>query len=53
MNSHGETIPLVQRNILPNIYSDVTGNEPFLIPALLLMITAFVIVLVLDKLSRK
>ncbi len=53
INSHGETIPLVQRNILPHIYSEVTGSEPFLVPALLLMITAFIIVLVLDKLSKR
>ncbi|MDT8400901.1 MAG: DUF368 domain-containing protein [Bacteroidales bacterium] len=53
IDSHGETIPLVQHNILPHLYRDITGAEPYILQAVLLMITAFAIVLFLDKLSSR
>jgi len=44
---------VVQRNIMPYLYHDITGSEPLLVPALLLMIAAFIIVIILDNVSRK
>lgn len=52
VTSHGEVIPLVQRNILPGLYQDITGLEPLFVPALILMIVAFIIVIILDMLGR-
>ncbi len=52
ISSHGEVIPVVQRNILPGLYNEITGLEPMLLPALILMITAFILVLILDNLGR-
>ncbi|MGM0463328.1 MAG: DUF368 domain-containing protein [Bacteroidota bacterium] len=53
MNSHGETIPVVQRNIMPHTYAEITGSDPLLLPALLLMLAAFAVVIVLDRISRQ
>ncbi|HDZ41951.1 MAG TPA: DUF368 domain-containing protein [Bacteroidetes bacterium] len=53
IDRRGETIPLVQRNILPHLYRDITGSEPYFLQAVLLMITASAIVLFLDKLSSR
>ncbi|MFP4488623.1 MAG: DUF368 domain-containing protein [Bacteroidales bacterium] len=53
MNSHGETIPVVQRNIMPHTYAEITGSDPLLLPALALMLAAFAIVIVLDRISIK
>lgn len=53
MNSHGESIPVVQSNILPHTYADITGSDPLLLPALLLMLAAFAFVILLDRISRQ
>ncbi|MDZ7738718.1 MAG: DUF368 domain-containing protein [Bacteroidales bacterium] len=53
INSHGETLPVVQRNIMPHTYGDITGSDPQVLPALLLMVAAFAVVIVLDRISRK
>jgi len=53
INTHGETIPLVQRNVLPHLYKDITGQDPFMLQSLLLMATAFIMVIILDRLGRK
>ena len=53
VTSHGETIPVVQRNIMPYLYHDITGSEPLLVPALLLMIAAFIMVIILDNVNRQ
>jgi len=52
ISSHGEVIPVVQRNILPGLYHEITGLEPMLLPSLILMITAFILVLILDNIGR-
>ena len=52
VTSHGEVIPVFQRNILPGLYRDITGLEPMLMPALILMVVAFILVILLDNLSR-
>jgi putative membrane protein len=53
INTHGETVPLVQRNVLPHLYNDITGQDPFILQSLLLMAMAFIMVIILDRLGRK
>ncbi len=45
---HGVVKPLVQSNILPQDYSAVTGQEPFLLYGILLAIVGFALVYLLD-----
>lgn len=53
LNSHGEMVPLVQKNILPNNYYDITGSDPHIFAALLLMLSAILLVVVLDRIGKK
>ncbi len=53
VNSHGETIPVLQKNIMPGAFAEITGSEPAIIPAVLLMVLAVIIVLVLDRVSKR
>jgi putative membrane protein len=53
LNSHGEIVPLVQKNILPYKYYDTTGLDPHILAALLMMISAFLLVVVLDRIGKK
>ena len=52
-NSHGELVPLVQRNVLPWNYNEITSDNPFLLYAILLIILGIVIVILLDKLGKR
>jgi len=52
VSSHGDTVPVVQRNVLPHIYREITGNDHLLLYALLLMIGAFILVIILDRVSK-
>lgn len=45
---HGEVKPLVQSNVLPHHYFEITGQEPFLLYGVLLAVVGFVVVYVLD-----
>ncbi len=53
MNSHGEIVPVIQKNILPTAYYDITGSDPHIFAALLLMIAAILFVVVLDLIGKK
>ncbi|WP_204281887.1 DUF368 domain-containing protein [Pontibacter burrus] len=48
---HGEIKPLVQANVLPTEYMQLTGQEPYLLYGILLAIFGFVLVYFLDKVS--
>jgi putative membrane protein len=48
VNRHGETVPLVQENILPWTYQSLTGNESQLIAALATALLGFGLVLLLE-----
>lgn len=52
-NSHGDLVPLVQRNVLPWNYNEITSDNPFLLYAILLIILGIVIVILLDKLGKR
>jgi len=53
LNSHGETVPLLQKNILPWKYSVLTGSDPQLTGALLFVFSGILIVILLDQLGKK
>jgi putative membrane protein len=47
----GKVKPLVTRNMLPFDYLEVVGREPYLVPALLLALFGFGLVMVLERMS--
>lgn len=53
LNSHGEMVPLIQKNILPNNYYEITGSDPYIFASLLLMLSAILMVVVLDRIGKK
>ncbi|MEE2731373.1 MAG: DUF368 domain-containing protein [Pseudomonadota bacterium] len=52
VNSHGETVPVEQANLLPHQYLELTGQDPKLVFSLMLMAVAVVLVLALERLGR-
>lgn len=52
VTSHsGKVKPLVTRNVLPFDYLEVAGREPYLVPAVLLALFGFGLVMVLERMS--
>ena len=51
VDRHGETIPLVQQNILPWTYESVTGNNAQLRVAILITFVGFLIVFFLERMG--
>ncbi|HSG04457.1 MAG TPA: DUF368 domain-containing protein [Marinobacterium sp.] len=49
LNSNGEQIPLVQQNISPNAYLDLTGADPQTLISVVLAIVGALLVLALDR----
>lgn len=49
---HGEVKPLVEKNVLPQIYEQVTGNNSELITGILLAVLGIVIVFAFEKLGH-
>ncbi|WP_432697650.1 DUF368 domain-containing protein [Marinobacterium sp. YM272] len=49
LDSHGDAVPLLQRNVFPSVFSELTGQPTLLWPALALMLVGVVLVLVLDR----
>jgi putative membrane protein len=52
-NSHGKLIPLVERNILPGTYSEITGSSSLIFYAIAMMATGFLIIFVMDIVAAK
>ncbi|MFT2007300.1 DUF368 domain-containing protein [Pontibacter sp. 13R65] len=48
---HGVVKPLVQENVLPTDYLQVTGQEPYLLYGVLLAIVGFMLVYLIDRLT--
>ncbi|WP_221627039.1 DUF368 domain-containing protein [Pontibacter sp. Tf4] len=48
---HGEVKPLVEKNVLPTDYLELTGNEPYLLYGTLLAIFGFALVYFIDKIT--
>jgi putative membrane protein len=53
LNSHGEQIVLVERNILPGTYSELTGSPSMIGYAVAMMAIGFVIIFVMDMVAAK
>jgi putative membrane protein len=49
---HGEIKPLVEINIFPGTYEQITGNSAFLTGAILLAIVGFAIIFVIEGLTK-
>jgi len=49
INRHGDEIPLVQDNILPAAYAELTGHDPLVWFALCLILAGGALVLLLDR----
>jgi putative membrane protein len=52
-NSHGEQVPLVESNLLPDTYAALTGHSSQLALALSLMLLAIGLVLLLERFGKK
>ncbi len=50
---HGELRPLAERNIFPKTYETITGNESFLIGAIALAVTGFVLIFIIEGLTKQ
>lgn len=53
VDRHGVTKPLVQENVSPFEYLELTGNEPMLVGAIGVCVLGLVVVLGLDRASRR
>jgi putative membrane protein len=53
VNRHGEQVPLLDNNVFPNEYYEITGKDPHIIQALLFMAIGFFIVVVIEKIALR
>jgi putative membrane protein len=51
LNSAGKQVPLFEKNISPGDYFSISGNDPYLIQAILFMAFGFFIVLAIERLA--
>lgn len=52
-NSSGEQVPLTERNLLPQQFEQITGQDPQLILSVILMASAVILVLMLERVAEK
>lgn len=53
VDRHGEYVPLVQTNVLPHVYTDLTGETSMLMWSLLCALFGLVLVLLLERIGNK
>lgn len=53
INRHGEEIPLIQENLLPWVWADITAQNHHLLPACALALTGIVLVLTFEFWSKQ
>jgi len=51
MDHHGEQIPVLEKNLMPTEYLNQTGNDPYIIQAILFMALGFMIVVIMEKVA--
>lgn len=51
MNRHEEQVPETTRNILPTTYQEITGQEPYILQAVLFMAFGVLLVVALEKIA--
>ena len=52
IDRHGETKPLVEINVLPGSYEQISGDSAFLVGAILLAIIGFALIFVIEGLTK-
>jgi len=50
---HGEIKPLIEENILPATYEQITGNQSFIIGAIALAAFGFVIIFLIENIANR
>jgi putative membrane protein len=53
LDSHGEVKPLLQKNVLPNIYEQQTGFDSQLFMAIIMAVVGFLIIWQVEKIANK
>jgi putative membrane protein len=53
VNSHGETIPLTEENILPATYGELTGEPSHVLYAIVMILAGFSIIFIIDMAAKK
>ncbi|HCC85161.1 MAG TPA: DUF368 domain-containing protein [Porphyromonadaceae bacterium] len=53
IDRHGEVRPLTERNILPGTYETLTGNESWLLGAILFLIAGFVLIFAIEAATKR
>jgi putative membrane protein len=53
IDRHGEVRALAEKNIMPGTYENVTGNEAWLLGAILLAIVGFALIFVVEGLTKQ
>ncbi|MDR1886358.1 MAG: DUF368 domain-containing protein [Prevotellaceae bacterium] len=51
VDSHGETIPLLETNILPDTYSELTGSPSLVLYAIVMMAAGFSIIFIMNAVA--
>ena len=52
IGSNGEVKPLVEKNVLPAVYEQITGNHAFLFGAVMLAVAGFALIFVIEGLTK-
>ena len=52
VDRHGEIKPLVEKNILPGTYEQITGNEALLLYSILLAVAGFLVIVLFERFSK-
>lgn len=52
IDHHGEIKPLVEKNIMPATYEQITGNSAFLLWAIMLAVAGFALIFVIEGLTK-
>jgi len=50
---HGEIKPLIEENVLPATYEQITGNQSFIIGAIALAIFGFILIFVIENIANR
>ena len=53
IDRHGELRPLAERNIFPKTFETITGGESFLLGAVALAVTGFVLIFIIEGLTKQ
>ena len=51
VNSAGDQVPFIERNVLPNEYFEYTGEQPLILYALFFMALGFFIIVIIEKIA--